>query len=53
MEKTNLWIDIYLKDLKQNKYNLKKVGLYMGQIKIFTDVLIKELEDTYDYEKDD
>lgn len=52
MGKTNMWIDKYLKDLKQNRYALKKIGLYIGQIKIFTDVLIKELEDTYDYEED-
>ena len=50
---TNMWIDQYLKDLKQNRYALKKIGLYIGQIKIFTEVLIKELENTYDYEEDD
>ena len=46
---TNMWIDSYLKDLKQNKYNLKKKGLFFGQIKELTDTLIKELEDTYDF----
>ena len=46
---TNIWIDKYLKDLKQNKYSLTKSGLYFGQIKVLTDALIKELEDTYDF----
>ena len=52
MKETNMWIDKYLKDLKQNRYNLKKAGLYIEQIEIFTEVLIKELEDTYDYKED-
>ena len=48
-ENTNYWIDLYLKNLKQNKYNLTKRRLYFGQIKVLTDALIKELEGTYDF----
>lgn len=44
----NAFLFKYLKDLKQNKYNLKKSGLYLGIIKEHTEALIQILEEDYE-----
>lgn len=44
----NQWLVKLQKDLKQNKYNLKKAGLYTGEIKKGVEKLISVLKEDYD-----
>jgi hypothetical protein len=41
----NFWLKKLKKDLTQNKYNLKKVGLYSGSIERGIEYLIDSLRD--------
>jgi hypothetical protein len=41
----NMWLKKLKKDLLQNKYNLKKVGLYNGLIKEGIENLLESLKD--------
>jgi hypothetical protein len=41
----NMWLEKLKKDLLQNKYNLKKVGLYNGLIKEGIENLLESLKD--------
>jgi len=41
----NFWLKKLKKDLTQNKYNLKKVGLYSGSIERGIEYLINSLRD--------
>jgi hypothetical protein len=49
--KKNWWLLGYYNVLIQQKYNLKKMGLYMGTIKEHNDALISILENDYDIKK--
>lgn len=44
----NTWLKKFYEDLKQNKFNLIKTGLYMGQLEKKTEELIKILKDDYE-----
>lgn len=41
----NMWLEKLKKDLKQNKYNLKKVGLYNGLLEEGIENLLISLKD--------
>ena len=41
----NMWLEKLQKDLLQNKYNLKKTGLYNGLIKEGIENLLHSLKD--------
>jgi hypothetical protein len=41
----NMWLEKLKEDLLQNKYNLKKVGLYNGFIKEGIENLLESLKD--------
>ncbi len=41
----NMWLVTLKKDLKQNKYNLEKVGLYSGTLKRGIEYLLNALKD--------
>ncbi len=41
----NMWLKVLKRDLLQNKYNLKKVGLYDGFLKKGVENLLVSLKD--------